>query len=368
MAAFVFETITSAEASAYSAAADSLTFQTAGAHGALVTVRYLAPDQIGITLDPHTVTFGPGVLGETASFADGSVLFVGGPSDDVANGTDVGDGLYGGEGADALAGGAGDDLLQGNKGADTLNGGLGADVIYGGQGNDIVDVDLGSNFGQGNLGDDIVRAAAGSGPNTLLGGQGNDAVTGGDAADFLNGNLGDDTLNAGAGDDSLRGEGGVDVLTGGAGSDLFVFGAGSSNAAAGLTDRILDFTALDRIDVSGVGASLYHEISPSGGGYGYGYTPPQPFTYATALAQAGQTMEANPAIDIIAAQVGSDVVVFVDVDGDDTFVVQGDDTPDLAIVVVGASLDTLSAASFVGGQEAILGGIGGMGGGMGYGY
>jgi len=349
----IFETITAADALAYSSATESLSFQSPGARASAVTVRYLAGDQVEITFDGRTVTFGAGVYGETGSFADGSVLYVGSPGDEAANGTGFGDGLYGGQGADALNGGAGDDLLQGNQGADSLNAGAGSDVVYGGQGDDVIDLDVGANFGQGNLGNDVVRVATASGPNTLLGGQGDDAVTGGDAGDFLNGNLGNDSLNGGAGDDTLRGEGGTDALTGGAGADTFVFGPGSSDANAQLTDRILDWSVLDRIDASGGAATLYVEMVPptTGGGYGYpGMT--QPFTYATALAQAQSQMQASPGIDIAAAQVGGDVVVFVDANGDDMGMDLSDELPDLAIVLVGVSLNDLSADNFLGAQLA----------------
>jgi len=356
-----FETISAADALAYSAAADTLNFQTISGRAALVTVRYLAGDQVEITFDGRTVVFGSGIYGETGAFPDGSTLFVGSPGDDGGNGTAFGDGLYGGQGSDALNGGAGDDLLQGNQGADALNGGPGSDVVYGGQGNDVIDLDVGANFGQGNLGDDVVRVAAASGPNTLLGGQGNDSVTGGDAADFLNGNLGDDSLNGGSGDDSLRGESGTDLLTGGAGADTFVFGPGSSDAGAQLTDRILDWSVLDRIDASGGAATFYVEMVPptTGGGYGYpGMT--EPFTYATALAQAQSQMQASPGIDIAAAQVGGDVVVFVDANGDDMGMDLSDELPDLAIVLVGVGLNDLSADNFLNAQlaEPDIGGTG----------
>lgn len=68
------------------------------------------------------------------------VIFVGGPGDDVLEGTsDAGPGApieadgpligRGGEGSDTLIGGAGDDVLEGGPGADRLAGGGGADAF-----------------------------------------------------------------------------------------------------------------------------------------------------------------------------------------------------------------------------------------------
>ena len=124
MASFDFETITPAQAASFDAAADSLTFRSAGATGAMVTVAYLpasgaTPEQVAVTLAGQTVTFGAGLEGEAGiSFADGSRLSVGGPGADIIVGTALADGLFGGLGDDSIAGGPGNDLLQGNQGAD----------------------------------------------------------------------------------------------------------------------------------------------------------------------------------------------------------------------------------------------------------
>ncbi|UVO55318.1 cadherin domain-containing protein [Sphingomonas sp. SUN039] len=70
------------------------------------------------------------------------------------------------------------------------------------------------------------------------------------------GGLGSDTLTGGAGADRVYGGGGGDVLTGGAGADTFLYDrlTDSFGATTATRDRILDFTAGDKIDLSGIDA------------------------------------------------------------------------------------------------------------------
>ncbi|WP_448660351.1 beta strand repeat-containing protein [Sphingomonas sp. CJ99] len=116
--------------------------------------------------------------------------FLGGPQNDVINGT---------EEADYAAGFGGNDTIDGKGGDDDLRGGDGNDALTGGAGNDRLD-------GEG--GDDV-----------LNGGDGNDQIF---AYDGL------DRINAGAGDDRIVLGYSVDLgtlaqLVGGAGRDTLVF-------------------------------------------------------------------------------------------------------------------------------------------------
>lgn len=70
----------------------------------------------------------------------------------------------------------------------------------------------------------------------------------------IQGDPGDDRLVGLAGADILVGGAGVDVLTGGGGADTFVFRTGDSGASAATADRITDFMAGDRIDLSAIDA------------------------------------------------------------------------------------------------------------------
>jgi Ca2+-binding RTX toxin-like protein len=96
------------------------------------------------------------------------------------------------------------------------------------------------------------------------GGQGNDQVSGGNGNDELRGASGNDRLSGDQGADDLFGGDGDDVLVGGAGSDDLYGGLGndtfkySNVLESGLTssthDHIHDFSAGDKIDLSGIDA------------------------------------------------------------------------------------------------------------------
>jgi Ca2+-binding RTX toxin-like protein len=353
MSAFRFETMSASDAAGYGAG-DSLAFD--GANAAAVTVLYAAAgDHVTISYGARSMDFSTAIEGQAgAPFADGSQLFVGGVGADTATGGAGNDALYGGAGADSLNGGDGADMLQGNQGEDNLAGGLGNDVIYGGQDNDTIHVGAvagpgqaplvspasETNFANGNKGDDIVVGAAGA--DTLLGGQGNDVLAGGDGNDFLNGNLGDDIITGDNGNDTIAGEGGQDFLSGGDGADTFVFAAGSSDAPNQLVDTIMDWSAADHIRLEGVAIKFAPVAPPVIPGYSYGgydYPGMVDTSYGGAMGQANNAMHADPALSVVASQVGTDVVLFVDVNGDHT--------ADLAITLSGASLADVSAANFV---------------------
>lgn len=210
MGNYAFETITSAQALAITAA-DTLTFSSGPTNQVTVLYDPASPAATGGTISimagDRTVAFGVALATISQvgrlQVADGSRLFIG---DDGANTASApvssgNDALYGGGGADILEGGDGDDLLQGNAGGDYIVGGLGRDTIYGGQDNDYILCAVADepgvkfpndegNFAQGNKGNDTI--VGGLGTDTLLGGQGDDMVIGFGGADFLNGNLGDD--------------------------------------------------------------------------------------------------------------------------------------------------------------------------------
>lgn len=65
---------------------------------------------------------------------------------------------------------------------------------------------------------------------------------------------GNDTLVGGAGNDEFYGRAGADVLTGGGGDDRFYFRSNETSLAT--PDRITDFSAGDRIDLSAIDADL----------------------------------------------------------------------------------------------------------------
>lgn len=122
------------------------------------------------------------------------------------------DKLYGMSGNDRLDGGEDDDSLYGADGDDTLLGGAGNDDIWGGDGNDSL---------QGGAGDDRLFDSAGL--NVFDGGDGNDDISslGATTDNKLYGGSGNDILVGGSGDDVLEGGPGFDEMYGGAGNDTY---------------------------------------------------------------------------------------------------------------------------------------------------
>jgi Ca2+-binding RTX toxin-like protein len=201
----------------------------------------------------------------------------GGLGDDVLSGENDEDHLYGEAGNDTLMGGDDKDTLQGGTGDDVLNGGiddLAADVLQGGAGNDTYYLGYGAVDSVNDMGlatdvDTIIipyqltrytlpkgieqgAIAPGTSPSNLIGNRsdnlltgndGNNALTGSNGADMLVGGAGNDVLNGGVDNDKVQGGFGTDTLTGGKGKDQFVLDAEIS----ALPDKILDFKVVDDV-------------------------------------------------------------------------------------------------------------------------
>ncbi|MDX2157734.1 MAG: calcium-binding protein, partial [Hyphomicrobiaceae bacterium] len=160
--------------------------------------------------------------------------------------------------------GAGNELantLIGNAGNNVLDGRVGADRMFGHAGNDTYVVDnVGDLVGEvaGN-GTDTVRSSitytlGNQVENLLLLGSANINGTGNALANAIVGNTGSNRLDGAAGNDSLTGGLGIDYLTGGLGNDNFIYGAVADSAGSAY-DRILDFTAGDRIWLNAIDAN-----------------------------------------------------------------------------------------------------------------
>ena len=88
-----------------------------------------------------------------------AVVGTGNLLDNVINGNDEANQLFGAAGADTLNGNDGNDLLDGGDGNDTLNGGDDNDTVIGGAGNDAIDVGGGLNtiiYNALNFGNDTI--------------------------------------------------------------------------------------------------------------------------------------------------------------------------------------------------------------------
>lgn len=308
------------------------------------------------------------------------------------NGANV---VYGGQGDDHLSAGISQSglgparqFMQGNKGADTIQGAGGGDTLLGGQGNDVIYGVDGQDFINGNLGDDQITGGGqllGEGgddiisvsatlASTVYGGDGNDQIqaggtagvatnhmvygdqgndtlgpltdstgvlSGGDGDDLiriiqnaqfgvvshgklLDGGAGSDTLAARAGADTLVGGLGADSLSGGDGADLFVLDGAVQSLTFAAADTIGDWTVSDHLRLR---ASI---------GTGYAETTAADFTAALATAQA---QIAAGQIEVVAVQVGSDVVVFTDASPGTAV--------DTITVLVGRTLADISRDSFI---------------------
>ncbi|MEM9060676.1 MAG: hypothetical protein AAGD13_09460 [Pseudomonadota bacterium] len=195
--------------------------------------------------------------------------------------------LQGNEISQTLIGGIGDDLLEGRDGADLIYGGLGTDtatyenaasaveidlatmVIEGvhvgtggeeaGDAFDGIEVVEGSAFNDTLTGDDTGNTLRGGGlDDSLFGLAGNDLLVGGDGADLIDGGTGADTLVGGNGSDTYIVDDVADIVTEiGTGIDLVRSSVDFSFATnANLNDLILTGTA-----VNGTGNSLANTIT-----------------------------------------------------------------------------------------------------------
>lgn len=257
-----------------------------------------------------------------------SVSLTSAGANDTLKGGAGNDTISGGSGNNILDGGAGDDLFQESgtniNAADTISGGTGTDTLRttGGTLNfnsgtftnftGIERFELNNNANHSLTFNDDLFASAGFVGNTatvtmtatnniningsaianaanslnLTGGTGNNNFTGG---------AGNDTFDGGAGTDQMTGGLGVDVLTGGTGNDSFIYTADNhSGIGAGNRDIIQDFTSGDKITLTAFAG-----------------------TFAFRAGGAGEADYAG-AQQVAWQQVGADVVVYIDSNGDNT--------------------------------------------------
>jgi Ca2+-binding RTX toxin-like protein len=247
---------------------------------------------------------------------------------DTIRGYGSNDMLEGRGGNDRIYGGGGNDKLIGGTGNDTLSGGAGNDIFQfaAGDAQDII-TDLGAGdvikisgytSAQSLVQDETsviltlsssdkitflnssvesVQAAlpfgvpdggGGSTGGAITGTRGKDTLNGTSGNDVIYGLGGDDTLSGGGGNDRIHGGAGWDIMTGGSGNDTFVFTSGSESPLMTTiySDFITDWTAGDRIDLSGIDANelISGNQAFEFGGYSFGHPPtvttPGTFTIA----------------------------------------------------------------------------------------
>ncbi len=300
------------------------------------------------------------------SAADQPQFVQGNRGNDNIQGAFGGDTLLGGQGLDQINGGGGRDFINGNLGDDiitgagTLLGEGGNDTISvgddstasGGEGDDHITISLPSGaippmtVVHGDAGNDTLVATTGP-RDQLYGDDGNDRIAIIQDSSFgavslgklLDGGVGDDTLIARGGEDTLLGGDGSDSLSGGDSADRIVGGAGPDTLAGGAgadrfeltstttlltdagADRILDWSSEDRLVFRGPGQP-YSETTAT--------------DFASALT-AAQGLISGGAAEVVAVQVGADVIVFADASAGTSV--------DVAAMLVGRTLADISGAN-----------------------
>ena len=209
------------------------------------------PISVFFTTDPEALAKALFAGNDLVNGADLNDTLYGFDGDDMMSGSNGRDLMYGGEGNDPLGGGSDKDKLYGGNGDDWLTGGTGNDKLFGGAGYDIASFSdklspVVVNLSKGNT----VKAKIGfnevdklKGIEGVLGGVGNDRITGNGGDNLLGGHAGNDVLKGKGGNDVLNGSWGLDTLIGGKGKDTFYFDklAGRYNSLD--WDVIKDFEA-----------------------------------------------------------------------------------------------------------------------------
>jgi hypothetical protein len=133
------------------------------------------------------------------------------------------------------------------------------------------------------------------------------------------------------------------MLFGGGGGDLFVFsgaGGGDSNAVAGSIDQIKDWAG----GVTAAPTNFLHFADTAGaalaGGLSTNYTETTGTDFNDAVVQANAHL--GGAGLYVAVQIGTDVVVFADTDGNHSIT-----AADTAVVLVGKSLSDIDFTNIV---------------------
>ncbi len=189
---------------------------------------------------------------------------------DIINGGNGNDQIFGFSGNDTLSGGDGNDVILAGYGSDTIDGGSGGDTIYADDDeeayfNALSATDLlPSEFSPAFVnGDDTINSGAGDDTVFLI--EGSDTVNLGDGSDTLQNQYantrvyagdGNDNIESIAGDNVIYGEGGNDTIKLGFGDDRVYGGEGGDNITTGDGDDYVEGNTGDDILTSGAGDDI----------------------------------------------------------------------------------------------------------------
>jgi Ca2+-binding RTX toxin-like protein len=256
----------------------------------------------------------------------------------VSSGNDTitaGDGVGGvGNTIDLTVVGAGNDQIVTGLGNDIINvhgAGTGSDTINAGAGNNTISIDPAHTGGESIL--------SGAGADTITGGAGNDTINSGEGNDHITlqttaGHVAHVTV--GAGHDTITGGAGQTVLTKTqAGASLFDVANHQQYLTQGAQDQVIGW--------NGAGDQLHFGLHTAGGPATPVFINDPALTvtdYATAITEAGNQFAHY---NVVALQVGTDVVVFADVNGSGHL-----EAGDTAVVLVGRSLADIHASNITG--------------------
>ncbi len=193
-----------------------VTVTTTGTPDGMGGLNLTAGDDVWEGTDGAETVFGLG--GDDRMCAlDGADVLSGGAGNDLLDAGAGDDGVMGGADADVLHGGPGVDTMDGEDGTDTLYGDADADTLSGGTGSDLIVGDDGDDVIDGGADADQLYGFAGA--DSIRGGGGNDRLNGGSDGDLLLGDEGQDLIQGQLGDDRLDGGSENDKLVGGPGAD-----------------------------------------------------------------------------------------------------------------------------------------------------
>jgi Ca2+-binding RTX toxin-like protein len=247
----------------------------------------------GVDRVESTISYALGAQVENLDLNGAAIVGTGNTLNNIINGNDEDNQIFGGAGVDTLNGGDGNDVIDGGIGNDTIGGGDDNDTIIGNSGDDTIDVGGGLNtivYNTPNFGADIINSfdATGGTPasqdridlsalgitaanfaarvaETTIGGAGNTLLTITDGAanqigtirvngvtnanmditDFTLAVAGAVLPGATAGNNTLNGTAGNDIINALAGTDTVNAGAGNDNITGGIGNDTLNGDAGD---------------------------------------------------------------------------------------------------------------------------